>query len=78
MGFSFRPTDEELINYYLKNKIMGKAWVVDDAISEINIYFYEPKFLPCKFLNFSSPSKSIVISHHHRSFLILYVFFFAF
>ncbi|CAL9232737.1 unnamed protein product [Arabidopsis halleri] len=36
-GFGFRPTDEELISYYLKNKILGNTWLVDDTISEINI-----------------------------------------
>ncbi|CAN7083826.1 unnamed protein product [Brassica oleracea var. botrytis] len=44
--FRSSPMDEELINFYLKNKIMGNSWLLDDSISEINIYNYEPAFLP--------------------------------
>ncbi|ESQ37805.1 hypothetical protein EUTSA_v10028684mg [Eutrema salsugineum] len=46
VGYRFCPTGEELINHYLKNKILGKSWLVDDAISEINICSYEPICLP--------------------------------
>ncbi|CAH2072098.1 unnamed protein product [Thlaspi arvense] len=46
VGYRFYPTGEELINYYLKNKILGKSWLVDDTISEINICSYEPICLP--------------------------------
>ncbi|CAH8366095.1 unnamed protein product [Eruca vesicaria subsp. sativa] len=46
VGFRFSPTDEELINFYLKNKILGNSWLVDDWISEIYIYSYEPEYLP--------------------------------
>ncbi|EFH49147.1 hypothetical protein ARALYDRAFT_352687 [Arabidopsis lyrata subsp. lyrata] len=41
-GFGFRPTDEELISYYLKNKILGNTWLVDDTINEINILNHHP------------------------------------
>ncbi|KAF8051506.1 hypothetical protein N665_1714s0001, partial [Sinapis alba] len=46
VGYRFSPTGEEVINHYLKNKILDKPWLVDDAISEINIYAYDPEFLP--------------------------------
>ncbi|KAH0858045.1 hypothetical protein HID58_086306, partial [Brassica napus] len=46
LGFRFSPTQEELINFYLKNKNLGKEWIVEEAISEININSYEPKLLP--------------------------------
>ncbi|KAF8053330.1 hypothetical protein N665_1430s0007 [Sinapis alba] len=46
VGFRFCPTDEELINYYLKNKIQGKSWLVDDNIREVSICGYEPASLP--------------------------------
>ncbi|KFK30695.1 hypothetical protein AALP_AA6G015500 [Arabis alpina] len=46
VGFRFYPTEEELINHYLKNKNQGQFWLVDDAINEINIRSYEPMFLP--------------------------------
>ncbi|KAL0712491.1 hypothetical protein Bca4012_019469 [Brassica carinata] len=46
VGYRFSPTKEELINYYLKNKSIDKPWLVDDAISEINICAHDPEFLP--------------------------------
>ncbi|KAL9816046.1 putative transcription factor NAM family [Arabidopsis thaliana] len=46
-GYRFSPTGEEVINHYLKNKILGKTWLVDEAISEINILNHKPsKDLP--------------------------------
>ncbi|RZC70564.1 hypothetical protein C5167_033677 [Papaver somniferum] len=44
-GFRFHPTDEELVSYYLKRKIVGKPFRFD-AISEIDIYKFEPWDLP--------------------------------
>lgn len=44
-GFRFRPTDEELVGYYLKRKVMGLHLRVD-AIPEINIYKSAPWDLP--------------------------------
>ncbi|TKY51740.1 NAC domain-containing protein 78 [Spatholobus suberectus] len=40
-GFRFHPTDEELVIYYLKRKVCGKAFRFD-AISEVDIYRSEP------------------------------------
>ncbi|KAL0684021.1 hypothetical protein Bca4012_050869 [Brassica carinata] len=60
VGYRFSPTGEELINHYLKNKILGKSWLVDHAISEVNICRYEPWFLPCKFI---SLTHSFIIDH---------------
>ncbi|KAJ0252648.1 NAC domain-containing protein [Hirschfeldia incana] len=44
VGYRFSPTNEELINFYLKNKILGAP--VDDSIREINIYSFDPNHLP--------------------------------
>ncbi|KAL3529419.1 hypothetical protein ACH5RR_008741 [Cinchona calisaya] len=51
--FRFHPTDEELVNYYLKRKIQGKE-IVPDIIPEVDLYKCEPwdlaekSFLPGK------------------------------
>ncbi|XWS66240.1 hypothetical protein CRYUN_Cryun05aG0182700 [Craigia yunnanensis] len=45
-GFRFHPTDEELVRYYLKRKILNKPSF--DAISVIDIYRSEPWDLPVK------------------------------
>lgn len=44
-GFRFHPTDEELVGYYLKRKVLGRRIAVD-AISEIDLYKHEPWDLP--------------------------------
>ncbi|EOA20193.1 hypothetical protein CARUB_v10000489mg [Capsella rubella] len=46
IGYRFSPTGEELINDYLKNKNLGKTWLVHEAIGEINILSYIPELLP--------------------------------
>lgn len=45
VGFRFCLMDEELINYFFKNKILGKLWLVDDKIREVSICSYELVFL---------------------------------
>ncbi|CAG7891476.1 unnamed protein product [Brassica rapa] len=44
-GFRFRPTDEELISYYLKMKVQGKPMFLD-AIGEVDVYKHDPSDLP--------------------------------
>ncbi|AEE74914.1 NAC domain containing protein 50 [Arabidopsis thaliana] len=48
-GFRFHPTDEELVSYYLKRKVLGKP-VRFDAIGEVDIYKHEPWDLAEKIL----------------------------
>lgn len=40
-GFRFSPTDEELISYYLKNKVEGADKCVE-IITEVELWKFEP------------------------------------
>ncbi|KAH7685153.1 NAC domain-containing protein [Dioscorea alata] len=44
-GFRFHPTDEELIDFYLRRKLEGKSFIID-FIPFINLYSYDPWELP--------------------------------
>ncbi|KAK7858881.1 nac domain-containing protein 78 [Quercus suber] len=46
-GFRFHPTDEELVRYYLKRKVLNKPFKFD-PISVVDIYKSEPWDLPSK------------------------------
>ncbi|KAI5346018.1 hypothetical protein L3X38_013897 [Prunus dulcis] len=54
-GFRFRPTEEELVNYYLRKKKQDKDFKVDHIIPEIDICKYEPWDLPGLFTEPESP-----------------------
>ena len=40
-GFRFHPTDEELVDYYLRRKV-GSRRIDVDVIKEIDLYKIEP------------------------------------
>ncbi|CAN4114577.1 unnamed protein product [Withania somnifera] len=44
-GFRFHPTEEELLEFYLKNKVLGKK-LRCDVIGLLNIYLHDPWDLP--------------------------------
>eukprot|EP00252_Welwitschia_mirabilis_P001022 TRINITY_DN11004_c0_g1_i2.p1 TRINITY_DN11004_c0_g1~~TRINITY_DN11004_c0_g1_i2.p1 ORF type:complete len:657 (+),score=142.72 TRINITY_DN11004_c0_g1_i2:274-2244(+) len=46
-GFRFHPSDEEIVGYYLKNKVAGNK-IKFDVIREIDLYKCEPWDLPEK------------------------------
>lgn len=50
VGFRFRPTDDEIVDHYLKSKNMdGNTSHVDEVISTVDIYSFDPLQLACKF-----------------------------
>ena len=48
-GFRFHPTEEELVEFYLRWKVEGRRFNVD-LISYLDLYRYDPWELPGKFL----------------------------
>ncbi|GAA0143677.1 hypothetical protein LIER_04303 [Lithospermum erythrorhizon] len=44
-GFRFHPTEEELLDFYLKNTVIGKK-LHHDVIGFLNIYRHDPSDLP--------------------------------
>lgn len=44
-GFRFHPTEEELLDFYLKNMVVGKK-LRYDVIGFLNIYQHDPWDLP--------------------------------
>ncbi|KAK4424016.1 NAC domain-containing protein 22 [Sesamum alatum] len=44
-GFRFHPTEEELLNFYLKSMVLGKK-LPADIIGFLNIYNHDPRDLP--------------------------------
>ncbi|XP_011025331.1 PREDICTED: NAC domain-containing protein 19-like isoform X6 [Populus euphratica] len=46
VGFRFHPTEEEIIRYYLKHKMDGRDFLVDDHIGEVDLYRRDPWELP--------------------------------
>ncbi|KAF8395417.1 hypothetical protein HHK36_019363 [Tetracentron sinense] len=45
-GFRFYPTEEELISFYLHNKLEGKRQELDRVIPVVDIYSQDPWHLP--------------------------------
>lgn len=52
-GFRFYPTDEELVDFYLRRKVENKPFTLD-LIKEFDIYKYDPWALPSMFSSISS------------------------
>jgi hypothetical protein len=67
-GFRFHPTDEELITYYLVNKISDSDNFTCKAIGDVDLNKCEPWELPGSYYSYIYLS---IIDHH----LILNFFF---
>jgi hypothetical protein len=59
VGYVFRPTDEELVNHYLRLKMHGGYEQEVSIIAEVNVCDFEPWVLPgtcscvmCNVLNY--------------------------
>ncbi|XP_015572333.1 NAC domain-containing protein 101 [Ricinus communis] len=46
VGYRFHPTDEELVSYFLRHKIDGHDFLVDDDIHVIDLCKFDPWDLP--------------------------------
>jgi hypothetical protein len=49
-GFRFYPTEEELVSFYLHNKLEGKRPEIQRVIPDLGIYDIEPWHLPSTIL----------------------------
>lgn len=46
IGYRFRPTDEELVKFYLEHKLVGNDSIVNN-ITEVDLDIIPPWKLPC-------------------------------
>ncbi|KAK7275464.1 hypothetical protein RIF29_16581 [Crotalaria pallida] len=51
VGYRFHPTDEELVDHYLKHKLLGHDSMVHNIIAEVDLCKFEPSDLPGKALS---------------------------
>lgn len=66
-GFRFHPTDEELVDYYLRKKVASKRIEID-FIKDIDLYKIEPwdllglpnHIIFCNFLGFFFKKKKLI------------------
>lgn len=49
-GFRFHPTEEELLEFYLKKMVLGNN-SCSEVIGYLNIYQYDPWILPGNFIS---------------------------
>ena len=52
-GFRFHPTEEELIEFYLRRKVEGKRFNVE-LITSLDLYRYDPWELPGTHVQFTA------------------------
>lgn len=67
-GYRFYPTEEELISFYLHNKLEGEREDMNRVIPVVDIYDYNPSQLPRKILISLFFSFFINILHYSSGF----------
>lgn len=60
-GFRFHPSDEELIEHYLRNKVTSKP-LPASIIAEIDLYKFNPWELPSLYI--------YICTHTNNSFMV--------
>lgn len=61
-GFRFHPTEEELLDFYLKNMVFGKR-LRFDIIGFLNIYHHDPWDLPGRYIYIYTHKSYVYINH---------------
>ena len=62
-GFRFYPTEEELVSFYLHNKLEGRRHeALEQVIPVLSIYDFNPWDLPRLYSHLSSLSLSLSLS----------------
>lgn len=61
-GFRFHPTEEELVEFYLRRKVEGKRFNVE-LITFLDLYRYDPWELPGTLLLYFTSFSRILASH---------------
>lgn len=62
-GFRFYPTEEELVSFYLHNKLEGNRHDIDRVVKVVDIYNIEPWHLPSIFFSCNNLSTLSFIVH---------------
>lgn len=63
IGFRFYPTEEELVSFYLHNKLNQTRPEIDRVIPVVDVYDYNPSDLP-RIYNLSYSCMYVIIMHY--------------
>ena len=65
-GFRFHPTEEELIDFYLRRRVEGKRFNIE-LINLVDLYRYDPWDLPGKQrMLMLVPASALLLSYHTK------------
>lgn len=69
-GFRFHPTEEELVEFYLRRKVEGKRFNVE-LITFLDLYRHDPWELPGIYMYIIY---FLCINHYHTSYIYTFVY----